>query len=99
VADAVLGPIELTTVGPLDWSSLGDAAITWRMRYRSPLCVNVAALFRPHGDEHWRELGFARAVAGKMTISAAVLRRSSGLLRIACRESNFRSDDVAVTIR
>jgi hypothetical protein len=61
--------------------------------------VNVVALFRPHGDEHWRELGFGRAAAGKMTIAAAVMRRTSGLLRVACRESNFRSDDVALTIR
>jgi subtilisin family serine protease len=99
VADAVIGPLELVTAGPLIWSSLNDAVITWRMRYASALCVNVVALFRPHGDEHWRELAFARAGVGKMTIPAAVLRRSSGMLRVACRESNFRSDEVAVTIR
>jgi subtilisin family serine protease len=99
VADAVLGPIELATEGPLEWSSLNDAVITWRMRYPSALCVNVAALFRPHGDEHWRELAYARAGVGRMIIPAAVLRRSSGLLRVACRESNFRSDEIAVTIR
>ncbi|MEO8061186.1 MAG: S8 family serine peptidase [Pseudomonadota bacterium] len=99
VADAVLGPIELTTEGPLTWSPLNDAVITWRMRYASALCVNAAALFKPHGDEHWRELAFARAGVGKMTIPAAALRRASGLLRVACRESNFRSDEVAVTIR
>jgi subtilisin family serine protease len=99
VADAVLGPIELTTEGPLNWSALNDAVITWRMRYASALCVNVAALFKPHGDEHWRELAHARASVGRMTIPADVLRRSSGLLRIACRESNFRSDEIPVTIR
>jgi subtilisin family serine protease len=99
VAEAVLGPIELTTEGPLNWSSLNDAVITWRMRYASALCVNVAALFKPHGDEHWRELAHTRASVGRMTIPADSLRRSSGLLRIACRESNFRSDEVAVTIR
>ncbi|MEJ0085729.1 MAG: S8 family serine peptidase [Pseudomonadota bacterium] len=99
VANAVLGPIELATEGPLDWSSLNDATVTWRMRYASALCVNAVALFKPHGDEHWRELAHARAGVGKMTIPAAVLRRSSGLLRVACRESNFRSDEIAVTIR
>jgi subtilisin family serine protease len=99
VADAVLGPIELATEGPLVWSSLNDAVIAWRMRYASALCVNVAALFRPHGDDHWRELAFARAGVGKMIIPAAAMRRSSGLLHIACRESNFRSEEIAVTIR
>jgi len=99
VADAVLGPIELTTEGPLTWSALNDAVITWRMRYASALCVNATALFRPHGDEHWRELAYARAGIGRMTIPAAALRRSSGQLRVACRESNFRSDEIAVTIR
>jgi hypothetical protein len=58
----------------------------------------VVALFRPRGDEHWRELAYARAGTGKMTIPASVLRRSSGELRVACRESNFRSEDVALTI-
>ena len=99
VADAVLGPIELTTDGPLNWSALSDAVITWRMRYAAALCVNATALFKPHGDEHWRELAYARAAAGKMTIPAAALRRSSGMLRVACRESNFHSDEIAVTIR
>ena len=99
VAQAVLGPLELTTEGPLVWSSLNDAVITWRMRFASALCVNAAALFKPHGDEHWRELAYGRAGVGKMVIPAASLRRSSGLLRVACRESNFRSDEIAVTIR
>jgi subtilisin family serine protease len=99
VAHAVLGPIELTTEGPQTWSALNDASITWRMRYASALCVNAVALFKPDGDEHWRELAYSRAGTGKMTIPAAVLRRSSGLLRVACRESNFRSDELAVTIR
>jgi len=99
VANAVLGPIELTFEGPLQWSSLNDALITWKLRYTSALCLNAVALFRPHGDEHWRELAYARASAGRMIIPAAVLRRSSGLLRVACRESNFHSDEIAVTIR
>jgi len=99
VADAVLGPIELTLEGPLNWSSLNDVQITWKLRYASALCLNAVALFRPHGDEHWRELAGARAGVGRMTIPATVLRRSSGLLRIACRESNFHSDEIAVTIR
>jgi subtilisin family serine protease len=99
VADAVLGPIELTTEGPLAWSALNDAVISWRMRYASALCVNAIALFKPHGDEHWRELAYARAAVGRMIIPAAALRRSSGLLRVACRESNFHSDEIAVTIR
>jgi subtilisin family serine protease len=98
VAKAVLGPIELTTEGPLTWSSMNDAVITWRMRYASALCVNAVALFRPNGDEHWRELGYARASAGRMIVPAALMRRSSGLLRVACRESNFHSDEIAVTI-
>jgi subtilisin family serine protease len=99
VANAVLGPIELITEGPQMWSPLNDVTISWRMRYASALCVNAVALFRPHGDEHWRELAYSRAGVGKMTIPAAVLRRSSGFLRVACRESNFRSEDLAVTVR
>jgi hypothetical protein len=57
------------------------------------------ALYRPHGDEHWRELAFARAAALKMTIPAFALRRSSGTLRIACREANFHSDEISLTIK
>jgi hypothetical protein len=34
-----------------------------------------------------------------MVVPAAALRRSSGLLRIASREANFHSDEIAVTIR
>jgi subtilisin family serine protease len=98
VAKAVLGPIELTAEGPLTWSSMNDAVLTWRLRYASALCVNAVALFRPHGDEYWRELAYARASTGRMVVPAAVLRRASGLLRVACRESNFHSDEVAVTI-
>jgi subtilisin family serine protease len=100
VANAVLGPIELVDDGrSLTWSSLGDAVIAWRLRYRPALCANAVALYRPHGDEHWRELAFARAAALKMTIPAFALRRSSGTLRIACRESNFHSDEVSLTIK
>jgi hypothetical protein len=100
VANAVLGPIELTTdEKSLTWSSLSDASLEWKLRYRAALCVNAVALYRPHGDEHWRELAFARAGAQKMTIPASALRRSSGTLRIACREANFHSEEVALTIR
>jgi hypothetical protein len=100
IAHAVLGPIELEHESTsLTWSALSDATLRWKMRYRSPYCVNVAALYRPHGDEHWRELAYARAGALSMTIHAAALRRSSGVLRIASRESNFHSDEIALTIR
>ena len=100
VANAVLGPIELVhETNTLIWSSLSDAVLEWKLRYRSALCANAVALYRPHGDEHWRELGFARAGALKMTIPASSLRRSSGTLRVASRESNFHSDEIALTIR
>jgi hypothetical protein len=100
VANAVLGPIEIANeAGPLAWSSLNDAVIEWKLRYRAGLCLNAVALYRPHGDEHWRELAFARASALKMTVPAAALRRSSGKLRVACREANFHSDEIALTIR
>ncbi len=100
VANAVLGPIDLTTdAKALTWSSLSDAVVDWKLRYRAALCANAVALYRPHGDEHWRELGFARAGAMRMTIPAAALRRSSGTLRIACRESNFSSDEIPLTIK
>jgi hypothetical protein len=100
VANAVLGPIELADEAKsLIWSSLSDAVIAWKLRYRPALCANAVALYRRHGDEHWRELAFARAGALKMTIPASALRRSSGTLRIACRESNFHSDEVSLTIK
>jgi subtilisin family serine protease len=100
VANAVLGPIELVDdARSLTWSSLSDAVVAWRLRYRPALCANAVALYRPHGDEHWRELAFARAAALKMTIPAFALRRSSGTLRIACREANFHSDEVSLTIK
>ncbi len=100
VADAVLGPLELATeVRTLQWSSLNDAELSWKMRYRSAFCINAVALYRPHGDEHWRELGYARASSLHMVVPAAALRRSSGTLRIASREANFHSDEVALTIR
>ena len=100
VANAVLGPIELACdTKALTWSSLNDASLEWKLRYRPPLCVNAVALYRPHGDEHWRELAFARAGAQKMIIPASALRRSSGTLRIGCRESNFHSEEVELTIR
>ncbi|HEU4780473.1 MAG TPA: S8 family serine peptidase [Steroidobacteraceae bacterium] len=99
VANAVLGPIELLSdQQSLHWTSLNDAVLEWKLRYRAALCVNAVALFRPHGDAHWRELGCARAGALKMTIAGTELRRSSGTLRIACRESNFHSDEIALTI-
>lgn len=100
VAHAVLGPLEHSEGShPLIWSSLNDAVLRWRMRYRSALCVNAVALFRSHADDHWRELAFARASTQKMDVPAASLRRSSGILRLACRESNFHSDDIQLTIR
>ena len=100
VADAVLGPLQLAAEGrTLQWSSLNDAELSWTMRYRSAFCINAVALYRPHGDEHWRELGYARASSLHMVVPAAALRRSSGTLRIASREANFHSDEVALTIR
>jgi subtilisin family serine protease len=100
VANAVLGPIEhAEDARSLTWSSLNDAVLHWKMRYRSALCVNAVALYRPHGDEHWRELAFARAGTLRMTVPAASLRRSSGTLRLGCRESNFHADDLELTIR
>lgn len=100
VANAVLGPIEhADDTRSLTWSSLNDASLHWKMRYRSALCVNAVALYRPHGDEHWRELAYARAGTLRMTVPAASLRRSSGTLRLGCRESNFHADDIELTIR
>jgi hypothetical protein len=100
VADAVLGPIEFATEArTLQWSSLNDALLSWKLRYRSAYCINAVALYRPHGDDHWRELAYARASSLHMVVPAASLRRSSGTLRIASREANFHSDEVALTIR
>ncbi len=100
VADAVLGPIELATEArTLQWSSLNDSLLSWKLRYKSAYCINAVALYRPHGDEHWRELAYARASSLHMVVPAASLRRSSGTLRIASREANFHSDEVALTIR
>jgi hypothetical protein len=100
VADAVLGPLALTTdAHTLHWSSLSDAPLSWQLRYRSAYCINAVALYRPHGDDHWRELGFARAASLHMVVPAASLRRSSGTLRIASREANFHSEEAALTIR
>jgi subtilisin family serine protease len=99
VAHAVLGPLEhIGDPRVLDWSSLNDAPLRWNLRYRSALCVNAVALYRPKGDEHWRELATARAVTQKMTIPADSLRRSSGTLRLACRESNFHADDLELIV-
>ena len=99
VAGAVRGPIQLANDEPLQWSALGPAELRWKLLYRSAYCANAVALYRRHGDEHWRELAYARASAEVMTIPATAMRRSSGVLRIACRESNFHSDEVALTIR
>lgn len=100
VAHAVLGPLEHAEAPvALTWSSLNDAELRWTLRYRSALCVNAVALYRPHGDQHWRELAFARAVTHRMVIPADSLRRSSGTLRLACRDSNFHADDIELTIR
>lgn len=100
VAGAVLGPLELATdARTLQWSSLNDALLSWKLRYRSAYCINAVALYRPHGDDHWRELAYARATSLHMVVPAASLRRSSGTLRIASREANFHSDEIALTIR
>jgi subtilisin family serine protease len=100
VANAVVGPIEIESDGePLLWSALGDQVLRWKLRYRSAYCANAVALFRRHGDEHWRELAYARAGNESMVVPATVMRRSTGSLRIACRESNFHSDEVPLTIR
>jgi subtilisin family serine protease len=100
VENAVLGPLEFATEArTLQWSSLNDALVSWQLRYRSAYCINAVALYRPHGDEHWRELAYARASSLHMVVPAAALRRSSGTLRIASREANFHSDEVALTIR
>ncbi|HUQ10705.1 MAG TPA: S8 family serine peptidase [Steroidobacteraceae bacterium] len=100
VAHAVLGPLEhADDTRVLSWTSLNDAPLRWNLRYRSALCVNAVALYRPNGDEHWRELATARAISQKMTIPADSLRRSSGTLRLACRESNFHADDLQLTVR
>jgi subtilisin family serine protease len=100
VAQAVLGPLEHVDGNrTLVWSSLNDATVHWRKLYRSALCVNAVALYRPHGDEHWRELAFARMSTLRMTVPAASLRRSSGTLRLACRDANFHADDIELSIR
>jgi hypothetical protein len=83
----------------MSWSSLNDALLSWKLRYRSAFCINAVALYRPHGDDHWRELAYSRASSLHMVIPAAALRRSSGTLRIASREANFYSEEVALTIR
>ncbi len=63
VANAVLGPLELADDAarrsPGRRSTM--PTLRWKLRYRAALCVNAVALYRPHGDEHWRELAFARA--------------------------------------
>ena len=99
VDQAVVGPIECAGEASLTWTSLTDAEISWQLRYRSALCVNALALFRPNGDQHWRELASARAAGLRMQIPGTSLRRSTGTLRITCRESNFHADDIALTIR
>jgi hypothetical protein len=99
VDQAVVGPIEYAGPAALSWTSLTDAEVSWQLRYRSALCVNALALFRPNGDQHWRELASARAGGLRMNIPGTSLRRSEGTLRIACRESSFHAADVALTIR
>jgi hypothetical protein len=100
VEHAVLGPLELATdARTLQWSSLNDAQLSWTLRYRSAYCINAVALYRPHGDEHWRELAYARASSLHMVVPAASLRRSSGTLRLASREANFCTDEIGLTIR
>ena len=98
VANAVLGPIAVSPE-PLEWSGLTDTLLHWKMQFRLPYCTNAVALYRRHGDEHWRELAFARANSESMVVPASAMKRSSGMLRIACRESNFYSDEVPLIIR
>jgi subtilisin family serine protease len=99
VVNAVLGPLELVSEANLQWSSLSDAVVRWSLRYRSAYCAQVSLLYRPKGDEHWRELATGRAGTQALTVPAEAMRRSSGTLRLACRGSNFHSDEVALTIR
>jgi len=99
VENAVIGPIEHAGHTALTWTSLIDEVLQWQLRARPALCVHAIALYRPHGDEHWRELASERAGTLKMSIPGTSLRRSSGTLRIACRESNFHADDIELTIR
>jgi hypothetical protein len=99
VDHAVVGPIECAGPPALTWASLSDAEVSWQLRYRSALCVNALALFRPNGDQHWRELASARAAGLRMRIPGMALRRAEGTLRIACRESSFHAADIALAIR
>jgi subtilisin family serine protease len=99
VANAVLGPLELASESNLQWSSLNDAVVRWSLRYRSAYCAQVSVLYRPDGDDHWRELASGRAGTRQLTVPAEAMRRSSGTMRLACRASNFHSDEVALTIR
>jgi subtilisin family serine protease len=99
VANAVLGPLELVSESNLRWSSLNDAVVRWSLRYRSAYCAQVSVLYRPDGDDHWRELASGRAGSQQLTVPAEAMRRSSGMMRLACRASNFHSDEVALTIR
>lgn len=98
VANAVVGPIELVSEPNLRWSSLNDAVVHWSLRYRSAYCAQVAVLYRPKGDSHWRELASGRAGMRRLTVPSDAMRRSSGTMRVACRGSNFYSDEVALTI-
>jgi subtilisin family serine protease len=98
VANAVLGPLELVSEPNLRWSTLNDAVVHWTLRYRSAYCAQVSVLYRPKGDEHWRELAAGRAGNQQLVVPAEAMRRSSGTLRLACRGSNFYSEEVALTI-
>jgi subtilisin family serine protease len=98
-AHAVLGPIELEhNTATLTWTSLDDAEIRWKLRYRSAMCANVVALYRAQGSDHWRELGHTRARELRMTIPSDALRRSSGTLRLSARDSNFYADEIELAI-
>jgi membrane-anchored mycosin MYCP len=99
VANAVLGPLVLESEANLQWSTLSDAQVRWSLRYRSAFCAQVSVLYRPTGDEHWRELASARAGSLQLTVPSEAMRKSAGKMRLACRESNFYSDEVALTIR
>ncbi|MBC8024423.1 MAG: S8 family serine peptidase [Steroidobacteraceae bacterium] len=98
VANAVLGPLDLVSEPNLRWSSLSDAVVRWTLRYRSAYCAQVSVLYRPAGDEHWRELAAGRAGNLKLVVPAEAMRRSAGTMRLACRGSNFYSEEMALTI-
>jgi hypothetical protein len=98
VASAVIGPLQLDCAPEEQWSSLNDAQVRWSLRYRSAYCTQVSVLYKSRGDEHWRELAAGRAGSLMLTVPSEAMRRSTGTMRLACRESNFYADEVKLTI-